>query len=170
MSSENTGLKQSGRFQPGQSGNPLGRPRGARNATTMAVEALLDGQAEKLTQKAIQMALEGDMAAMKICIDRISPPPKSHSVSFPLRAISSARDAADALADVAVAVATGELTPAEGDAVSNILGRAAKAFDIADGAFDAKRIEQCSDNELYQIIARAREREAPPNLLTHERR
>jgi Family of unknown function (DUF5681) len=38
-------------FEPGQSGNPSGRPNGARNKTTIAVEALLDNEAEALTRK-----------------------------------------------------------------------------------------------------------------------
>jgi hypothetical protein len=37
------------RFRPGQSGNPAGRPVGSRNKATLAAEALLDGEAEKLT-------------------------------------------------------------------------------------------------------------------------
>jgi hypothetical protein len=49
-------------FQKGQSGNPDGRPKGSRNATTLALETLLDGQATALTQKAIDLALAGDMA------------------------------------------------------------------------------------------------------------
>jgi len=48
-----------GRFKPGQSGNPAGRPHGARHKTTLAVEALLDGEAEGLTRKAVEMALAG---------------------------------------------------------------------------------------------------------------
>jgi Family of unknown function (DUF5681) len=43
---EKTDTKQGARFRKGQSGNPSGRPRGARNKTTLAVEALLDGEAE----------------------------------------------------------------------------------------------------------------------------
>ena len=57
MSAENTAGKQRGRpFQTGQSGNPGGRPKGSRNATTLALETLLDGQATALTQKAIDLA------------------------------------------------------------------------------------------------------------------
>src|SRR5690348_2496063 len=43
-------------FRPGESGNPAGRPRGARNRTTLAAEQLLDGEAEVLTRKAIELA------------------------------------------------------------------------------------------------------------------
>jgi hypothetical protein len=38
-------------FKPGHSGNPNGRPKGVRNKTTLAVEALLDGEAEAITRK-----------------------------------------------------------------------------------------------------------------------
>ena len=73
-SPDNTGQKQvDTQFKPGQTGNPSGRPRGARNRVTLAVESLLDGQAEQLTQTAIDKALAGDSTAMKICMDRIAP-------------------------------------------------------------------------------------------------
>jgi hypothetical protein len=38
------------------------------------VEALLNGEAEKLTRKAIDLGLAGDMAALRLCVDRIIPP------------------------------------------------------------------------------------------------
>jgi hypothetical protein len=48
-SAEQSARKQRGRpFEPGQSGNPNGRPKGARNLVTRAVEALIDGQGEAL--------------------------------------------------------------------------------------------------------------------------
>jgi Family of unknown function (DUF5681) len=52
-------------FEPGQSGNPAGNPKGTRNKTTLAVEALLDGEAETLTRKAIELAKAGDLAALR---------------------------------------------------------------------------------------------------------
>lgn len=85
-STENTAKQQRGTpFQKGQSGNPNGRPVGSRNATTLAMEALLDGQAKTLTQKAIDMALAGDMQAIKLCIDRMLPPRRDVPVCFELR-------------------------------------------------------------------------------------
>jgi hypothetical protein len=66
---EKTDGKQKTRFKPGQSGNPNGRPNGARNATTIAIEELLDGEAEALTRKAIELAKAGDMQALRLCMD-----------------------------------------------------------------------------------------------------
>ena len=58
-----TDKKQGSQFKPGQSGNPNGRPNGSRNKATMALEALLDGEGEAMTRKAVESALNGDMAA-----------------------------------------------------------------------------------------------------------
>ena len=71
MTAENTARKQRGRpFQKGQSGNQDGRPKGSRNATTIALETLLDGQATALTQKAAELTLAGDMTALRLCHPR----------------------------------------------------------------------------------------------------
>jgi hypothetical protein len=113
MSSVKTGAKQAGRFQKGTSGNPNGRPKGSRNSATLACDALLEGQAEALAQKAIQMGLKGDAVALRLCMDRICPPLKNRSVAFPLPPINTARDAADVMSAVMSAVATGCLTPAD---------------------------------------------------------
>jgi hypothetical protein len=45
-----------GRFKPRQSGNPAGKAEGTCNAATLTLEALLEGQAQALTQKAIGLA------------------------------------------------------------------------------------------------------------------
>ncbi len=49
----NTYTDNAGKFA---SGNP-GRPKGARHKVTRAIEALLEGQSEQLTQVAIDKAL-----------------------------------------------------------------------------------------------------------------
>ena len=85
-------------FEPGKSGNPAGKLKGTRNRTTLAVEALLDGEAETLTRKAIELAKRGDLAALRVCLDRIVPPRKDRPVKFELPPISSAADAAKAAA------------------------------------------------------------------------
>ena len=43
-------------FKPGKSGNPSGKPKGARNKTTVAMEKLLDDDAATITSKAIELA------------------------------------------------------------------------------------------------------------------
>ena len=104
-------------FEPGNSG----RPRGARHKTTLAIEALLDGQHEALTQKAIEKALEGDTVALRLCLDRLAPARKDGPVSLILPPVRSAADAVAASAAVLEAVAAGDVTPCEAGAVMALL-------------------------------------------------
>ena len=101
-------------------GNP-GRPKGTRFRVTRAVEELLDGEAEKLSRKAVDMALEGDTTALRLCIERIAPPRKDAPVSFDLPAMKSAKDASGAAEAVLRAVSEGELTPLEGASVMGLV-------------------------------------------------
>lgn len=98
-----------GRFGPGNPGKPLG----ARHKSTQAALILLDGEGEALVRKAVDMALEGDTTALRLCLERISPPKRDAPVQFALPRLESARDATQAAATIIEAVATGELTPTE---------------------------------------------------------
>ena len=60
-----------------------------------------------------QTGQEWDLAAIRICLDRIAPPRKDRPVLFALPALSKAEDAAKGFAAIAAAVASGELTPNE---------------------------------------------------------
>ena len=111
------GRKPDGTFTKG---NP-GRPMGARHVATRAVEVLLEGQGESLTQKAIDLALEGDTTALRLCLERIAPPRKDSPVSFDLPAIESAAQASEAAQAVLQAVSGGEITPLEGAAVMTLV-------------------------------------------------
>ncbi len=127
---EKTGQEQAGAgkggFVPGVSGNPAGRPRGSRNKTTLVIEALLEGQAEALTQKAIERALAGDAVALRLCMDRIAPPRRDRPTPFALPKLKEAADARDALAAVIRAAAEGELTPGEATILAGLIDRFAE--------------------------------------------
>ena len=127
-----TGRQPDGRFVKGSNHNPGGRPLGSRHKTTLAVEALLDGEAEKLTRTAIDQALAGDSTALRICLDRIIPPRRERTVNFALPPIRTAGDIVVATSTVARAVAEGELTPGEGAALSALLGNAARAIEVSE--------------------------------------
>jgi hypothetical protein len=130
------------RFKPGQSGNPSGRPKGSRNATTVALERLLDGQAEALTSKAVELALSGDMAALRLCMDRILPPRKDRPVTFDLPPIKGAGDAAAVTSAVLAAVAAGELTPSDAAEIGKLIDSYVKAFETAELAERLERLER----------------------------
>lgn len=101
-------------------GNP-GKPKGARHKTTLAVEALLQGEAEALSRKAIDLALDGDTVALRLCLERIAPARKDAPVNFDLPEIKSAADAANALGAILSATATGQLTPSEAAGMAGLI-------------------------------------------------
>ena len=74
-----------GRFRKGRSGNPKGRALGSRNKATQTAELLLDGEAEALTRRAVELAL-GDGMALRLCLDRIIPPRRGRPVQAGLAA------------------------------------------------------------------------------------
>jgi hypothetical protein len=87
----------------------------------MAVLGLLEGQAEALTQRAVELALDGDTVALRLCLERLAPPPRDAPVEFTLPPMKTSRDAAEAAGAVLQAVSQGELTPAEGAVVMGLV-------------------------------------------------
>ena len=98
-------------FEKGRSGNPAGRRTGSLNKATSAAAALLEGESEALTRKAVELALEGDPTAMRLCLERILPPCRERTVKFTLPPIESAADIAAAMKAVTSALAGGAITP-----------------------------------------------------------
>ncbi len=131
MKPENAGRKQGKdtRFKPGQSGNPKGKPPGTRHKATMAAQLLLDGEGEALTRKAVEMALDGDMAALRLCLERLLPPSRERPVSLDLPDTSTSEGIDKAIGAILKAVSEGELLPGEGTVLSRILETRRKALE-----------------------------------------
>ena len=128
---EKTGEKQDGRFKRGRSGNPAGRPRGSRNRATIAAEHLFDGEAEKLVRKAIELALDGNVLALRLCLDRLLPPKRGRSAPFTLPELHTPADASAALAAILSATATGDLTVADAIELAKLVDGFIRALGIA---------------------------------------
>ena len=118
-----------GRFKPGQSGNPAGRPKGARHATTLAIEALLDGEAEAITRKVIDAAKAGDIVAIRLVLDRICPPRKSRPINIELADIANTAGVSFAQQQVLDAVSKGDLLLDEAQALSGLIEARRKALE-----------------------------------------
>jgi len=119
-------------FTKGRSGNPRGREVGRRNRASLAAEALLDGEADALTRRAVELAIEGDPAALKLCLERILAPRRERVVRFALPPIDSAADIARAMGAVAAAVADGALTPGEASALAQLVDTFVRAIETSD--------------------------------------
>ena len=109
-----------------------GRPKGSRNRATLAIESPLQGQAEALTQTAVQKALEGDSVALRLCIERIAPAPKDQPVSFSLPKMHNALDASEAAGSVLTAVSEGELTPIEATRVMALIDSYRRTLELTE--------------------------------------
>jgi hypothetical protein len=122
--------KENTQFKPGESGNPSGRPKGARNKATMAAEALLDGESESLTRRCIDLAMEGDSTALRLCLSRILPVKRERTISLDLPALEDSQDSLRAIGTVLEAVGSGMITPSEGQAVASLLETHRRTFEV----------------------------------------
>ncbi|ACL55661.1 DUF5681 domain-containing protein [Methylobacterium nodulans] len=129
------------RGRPFTAGNP-GRPRGSRNKTSLAVAALLDGEAEALTRKAVELAIGGDTVALRLCLERICPPRKDRPVHFSMPAIKTQADLPKATHALLQAVAAGDLTPSEASDIGRAVDAHVRAVELTEVAERLARLEE----------------------------
>ena len=123
---------ETGRFSPGQSGNPAGRPKGRKNRATVICQALLEGEAERIARSVVDKALAGDPACLRLCLERLLPPLKERVVSMTIPPLTCATDVPGAISAVLSAVASGHLLPSEGTELARLVDTYRKAVEIED--------------------------------------
>jgi hypothetical protein len=133
-------------FHKGESGNPAGRPRGARNRRTLLAEHLLEGDTEAIVRTMIERAKDGDMAAVRLCVDRICPRVTDRPAGFELPPLVRAADAPPAIAAIAQALADGDLSSAEAADLGRFVESFARAFAQADQELRLARLETIENN------------------------
>jgi hypothetical protein len=146
-------------FQKGQSGNPLGRPPGARNKATIMAEGLLESEAEAITRIVIEKAKDGDMTALRMCLDRFAPPRKERAIAFDLPPLATTADALKGIAALAAATAEGELTPSEAGEMLKLVDGFAHALEVATLEQRVARLEEqqmTSENPARRLPCDAR--------------
>ena len=122
-----------GRFAKGHVQNPKGRIPGSRNKATLAAQALLDGEVENLTRKAVELALGGDVTALRLCLERILPARKEAALApIDLPRVEGAADLPQLTTAILDAVAAGRITPGEGQALAALANAHAKTLEIAE--------------------------------------
>ena len=139
-SPNNDGRKTSGRFAKGNSLG--GSKRGSRHRVTLAIEALLEGQHEALTQAVITKALDGDGIALRLCLDRLAPPRRDAPISITLPPIATAADTVTASSALLDAVAGGDVTPDEAGRVMALLTAHKQIIETADLAARVAALEE----------------------------
>jgi hypothetical protein len=123
-----------GRFLKGGSG----RAKGSRNKVSIQVDGLLDGEAEKLTRKCIELAMSGDPTALRLCFERIAPVRKGRAI--PKLERKEGEGSVEALIR---AVLDGEISADEGQSVVDLIESAARAAATqALGGMRERQLEQ----------------------------
>jgi hypothetical protein len=130
VNAENTAGKQRGRpFAKGASGNPKGKPTGARHRITILGEQLLQDEAEAITRAVIEAAKAGDPTAMRLTFERLMPVRKGRPIEFALPPVTSAADVTAALASVVAQMASGAISPEEAGQIAGVLETKRKALE-----------------------------------------
>lgn len=119
-------------FEKGRSGNPAGRPRGSTNRATRSAAVMLDGEVEVLIRKAVALGLEGDVKALRLCLERIIAPRRERPLHLDLPPIQDAADAAAAMGIITSAVAEGRIAPGEAVEVGKLIEIFLRAIEATD--------------------------------------
>jgi hypothetical protein len=132
------------RGRPFQPGNTFGRgrPKGSRNSEKLPEQRILDDFAPHLIRKCVALALNGDRTALRLCMDRISPPRRDAYIRMNFAPIKKARDIDRAAEKVTEAIRLGELTPYEGETLMNILESRSRVIERADLEKRLEKLEQ----------------------------
>jgi hypothetical protein len=113
------------RGRPFQPGNKCGRgrPRGSRNKKTIQWQEMLSEHGAALLKKCVLMAMQGDSAAMRLCMERLLPPCKQSPAQFPLPMITTVAELVQAQAAVLEGFSRGELTGSHAETMSELLDK-----------------------------------------------
>jgi len=122
------------RGRPFEAGNKMGRgrPQGSRNKKSSAGGRVLAEYGDSLERKCVWKALQGDMSAMRLCLERLVPPVREPSVRLKTRTAQTAEDVKQALASAIAAVSKGQITPSQGELLTRMLEAQRKGIESAD--------------------------------------
>ena len=102
------------RFQPG---NPGRRP-GVRNKATLTAMALLEGETEAITRKAVELAKGGDTVALRLVLERLLPRSRAVRIDLPMRSLEDLEQAGETVRE---ALAEGAVTLDEVRSLAGLL-------------------------------------------------
>ena len=117
-----------GQFLKGQSGNPAGKPAGARNRATIVAEQLFDNASGEVSREALAQALNGNAAVLRLIVTRLIGPRRHRASSFAMPPLQGAADVAPAIAAIAAAAAEGAISTAEASEMSQVVERYSRAL------------------------------------------
>lgn len=127
-----------GQFTKGTSGNPSGRPANAE-----AVRKLLEPRREELVTKAVELALDGDSIALKLCLDRISSPLKSELSLVVIPGFESAFTIMEKANLIIQSIAEGRISIESGERLLTALTTYNKIYELYELEKRIQKLEKC---------------------------
>lgn len=134
-----------GRWVRGVSGNPAGKPPGIADLRTVA-RNLLESRQEELVQALLDRAVSGDVAALKLALERVYVAPRQSHEAVEIPGLAEAKTYAEQAASVRQALARAQIAP---DVAASILAG------IRDAAV-AERVEALT-GEIESLKAQLQE-------------
>jgi hypothetical protein len=119
-------------FQKGQSGNPAGRPRGSRNRASIRMQEMLEQKAEGLVTKVVELAMAGNIGALRLCLDRLVPARNNEPLVCEMPPLAKAADAVAVIAGIASAAVTGDVTADEAAKLAKVISLYVKTLEAHD--------------------------------------
>jgi hypothetical protein len=130
-------------FRKGASGNPKGRPRGIEDKR-LKLRRLLEPHAEKLVQKAVDLALKGDKTALRLCLERIMPPIKPWEEPVELDGFEG--ELVEQGRSVLKAMAGGEVSPGQAAGMLQALAAQARIVEVDELERRIRALEERSND------------------------
>ena len=132
MMTDKTEEKQAHLFKPGQSGNPLGRPKGSLNKATILCQGIFADAAADIAGKAVSLALAGDTTMLRLLLDKTVPGRKDSPVHLDLPEINALSDLPRITGAIMKATTKGKITPVEAHGLTKIIEAHIKATELAE--------------------------------------
>jgi hypothetical protein len=110
-------------FTKGQSGNPAGKKPGTRNRATEMVEALVHEHAPDILRGVVERALAGDPISIKLCLEQILPRRRGRPIRLPGFLAEADADLVNTQLLITNQMLSGELSPEEALAFSEVVAR-----------------------------------------------
>lgn len=140
---ENAGQMQvTGKFRKGQSGNPQGKAKGTKNRATLAAEQVLQSDLDNICHKLIEEALNGNIQAIRLVLDRVLPVKRDRDINIRLPKLQTTDDAVKAMSLIIESVSCGNITPSEGEAMSKVVDAFVKAIQVYEVEKRVVKLEQ----------------------------
>lgn len=132
-------------FQPGQSGNPAGRPTGSRNKVNRAMEPSFNANGEAVIERVVEHAKAANPVAMRLCMERLVPMGRHRPVELQLPPMETPEDVLPAVSEIHRALGDGEITIAEAADLLRVVEITARVLVVAAPAETAlvDRLSKC---------------------------